>query len=120
MTDAEFDAKRSEERAAELLSLFAPSDVFFRREDERIYAVVRIAFAAVALLNLIFLWPDRQVLFSDAGMMDHEVAGSQASPVYLSIFAFARSETAVTCCLSVTVLALVMLMAGIGTRVAAF
>ena len=29
MTDAEFDAKRSEERAAELLSLFAPSDVFF-------------------------------------------------------------------------------------------
>lgn len=97
-----------------------PSDVFFRPGDERIYALLRIVFAAVALLNLIFLWPDRQVLFSDAGMMDCDVAGSLASPVYLSIFALARSETAVTCCMSLAALALVMLMAGIGTRFAAF
>ena len=97
-----------------------PAEIFFRREDERIYAAVRIVFAAVALLNLIFLWPDRQVFFSDAGMMDPDVIRSQASPVYLSIFALARSESAVTLCMLLTALALVMLMAGIGTRMAAF
>ena len=32
-----------------------PAFLFFKREDERIYAVVRMAFAAVALLNLLCL-----------------------------------------------------------------
>ena len=97
-----------------------PARVFFRREDERIYAVMRIGFAFVALLNLIFLWPDRHVFFSDAGMFDPGVARAQADPVYFSIFAFAGSGAAVTCCMAVTALALVMLLLGIATRVAAF
>jgi len=96
-----------------------PGKFFFRREDERIYALVRIAFAAVALLNLIFLWPDRQVFFSDAGMVDRDVAISQAHPMYLSIFELARSEAAVTGVMIVTALALLMLMAGVGARLAA-
>ena len=96
-----------------------PADLFFKREDERICAVVRMAFAAVALLNLIFLWPDRHVFFSDAGLLDQAVVKSEASPAYLSIFELARSETAVTCCMLVTALALVMLMAGVGARLAA-
>lgn len=90
------------------------------REDERIYAAVRIAFAAVALLNLIFMWPDRHAFLSDSGMIDRDVVTSRADPVYLSIFALARSDAAITCCLLVTALALVMLMAGIGARLAAF
>ena len=97
-----------------------PVRLFFRREDERIYAVIRIGFAAVALLNLIFLWPDRHVFFSDAGMFDADVARAQAEPVYFSIFAFARSGAAVTCCMAVTALALVLLLAGIAARLAAF
>ena len=97
-----------------------PARVFFRREDDRIYAVMRIGFAAVALLNLIFLWPDRHVFFSDAGMFDPGVARAQADPVYFSIFAFAGSGAAVTCCMAVTALALVMLLLGIATKVAAF
>lgn len=96
-----------------------PADLFFRREDERIYALVRIAFAAVALLNLLFLWPDRQAFFSDGGLVDPEVAMSEASPVYLSVFQFARSDTAVTGVMILTALALVMLLAGIGARLAA-
>jgi hypothetical protein len=96
-----------------------PADWFFRREDERIYAVVRIAFAAVALLNLIFLWPHRHVFFSDTGMMDRDAAKSVASPVYLSIFALAGSDAAVTGVMLVTALALVMLMAGVRARLAA-
>ena len=97
-----------------------PARVFFRREDERIYAVMRIGFAFVALLNLICLWPDRHVFFSDAGMFDPGVARAQADPVYFSIFAFAGSGAAVTCCMAVTALSLVMLLLGIATRVAAF
>ena len=97
-----------------------PARLFFRPEDERIYAAVRIGFAAVALLNLIFLWPDRHIFFSDGGMIDAEVARTQANPVYFSIFAFARSGAAVTCCMAVTAVALVMLLMGIATRIAAF
>ena len=97
-----------------------PAHLFFRREDERIYAAIRMGFAMVALLNLIFLWPDRLVFFSDAGMIDPEAARAQGNPVYFSIFACARSEAAVTWCMRATALALVMLLAGIAARLAAF
>ena len=96
-----------------------PSNLFFQAEDERIYAVVRIAFAAVALLNLIFIWPDRFMFFSDAGMVDRDAAVKHAYPVYLSIFGLAGSDTAITAMMLVTALALAMLMAGIGARLAA-
>ena len=97
-----------------------PARLFLRCEDERIYAVVRIGFAVVALLNLIFLWPDRHVFFSDAGMFDADVIRTQAKPVYFSIFAFARSGAAVTWCMAGTAVALVMLLLGVATRLAAF
>src|SRR5258708_758636 len=96
-----------------------PADFFLGPEDERIYAAVRIGFAAVALLNLIFMWPDRQVFFSDTGIVDAGVAMNEARPFYLSVFAFAGSDTGVTAIMLVTALALVMLMAGIGARLAA-
>lgn len=99
--------------------LQTPSGLFFRQDDERIYALIRIVFAAVALLNLLCLWPDRHVLFSDGGMIDQQVAISQAQPVYLSVFAFAHSDTAVTAVMLLTALALLMLLAGIGARAAA-
>ncbi len=97
-----------------------PARLFFRQEDERIYAAVRIGFAAVALLNLIFLWPDRHVFFSDGGMLDADVARAQGNPFYFSIFAFAYSGAAVTCCMAATAIALVMLLTGVATRLAAF
>ena len=95
------------------------SDLFFRCEDERIYALVRIGFATVALLNLTFLWPHRHVFFSDSGMVDPAAAKSLAYPLYLSIFDFAKGEAAVTGVMLLTALALVALMAGIGARLAA-
>lgn len=97
-----------------------PARLFLKGEDERIYAVMRMGFAVAALVNLIFLWPDRHVFFSDAGMFDATVMQAHAEPVYFSVFAFARSGAAVTCCMVVTALALVMLFAGIATRLAAF
>ena len=79
-----------------------PADFFLGPEDERIYAAVRIGFAAVALLNLIFMWPDRQVFFSDTGIVDAGVAMNEARPFYLSVFAFAGSDTGVTAIMLVT------------------
>ena len=38
--------------------------------DVRIYAALRIAFAAVSLLNLVDLWPHRHAFFSPDGMID--------------------------------------------------
>jgi hypothetical protein len=106
------------QRLSEWLRL--PARLFLRCEDERIYALIRMAFAAVALLNLISLWPHRHVFFSDAGMFDADVARAQAHPVYFCVFLFVKSGAAVTCCLSVTALALVLLLFGVATRLAAF
>ena len=97
-----------------------PARLFLRCEDERIYAVMRMGFAGAALMNLIFLWPHRHVFFSDAGMFDANTMHAHTEPVYFSVFAFAGSGAAVTCCMVVTALALVMLFAGIATRIAAF
>ena len=96
-----------------------PEKLFFRREDERIYALMRIAFAIVALINLIMLWPDRQQFLTDSGMVDQEVAMRLANPVYVSVFQFARSEAAVSGLMIFTGVALVALMAGVGARLAA-
>ncbi len=96
-----------------------PSAVFFGRTDERIYAVIRIVFAALALLNLLALWPSRHALFADTGLLDATVAKDLSSPFYPSIFRWIHSETAVTCCLAATAVAVLLLMAGIGTRAAA-
>jgi hypothetical protein len=93
-----------------------PERLFFWRTDERIYAAVRMGFAAVALLNLLLLWPDRHIFFSDAGILDAEAARAAGSPAYFSIFAFARSEEAVTWYMMATAFALVMLFFGIAAR----
>ena len=96
-----------------------PAELFFQPADERIYALVRMAFAVVALLNLIFLWPDRLVFFSAAGLADSAAAANEARPVYLSIFAFADSEVAVTALMLIAAGALVMLLVGVCPRLAA-
>ena len=88
-------------------------------EDERIYATVRMGFALVVLLNLLFMWPDRQVFLSDAGLSESEVVQSQARWVYLSVFGLGGSEVFVTGVMLVTAVALVMLLTGTGARLAA-
>lgn len=92
---------------------------FFKPEDPRVYAVVRMAFACVALLNLWELWPFAPAFFSEAGMIDAEVARRQGWPAYLSIFEFAQSPEAVQGVLWITFTALCLLFCGIWTRVAA-
>lgn len=95
-------------------------ELFFKPEDDRIYAVVRMAFAGVALLNLLSLWPYAAALCSDAGMLDLEIARVQNIPFYLSVFDVARSPTAVLGVFAVTGFSLLMLLLGLGARWAAF
>lgn len=97
-----------------------PARLFFWQVDERIYALVRMGFATVALLNLLALWPDRQVFFSDAGLIEAQAAQALVGPAYFSIFTFARSADAVSWCLIATGGVLVLLFAGVATRPAAF
>jgi len=87
--------------------------------DERIYAVVRAGFAAAALINLATLWPLRYVIFSSTGMIDEDVVIASGGTVYVSLFEFIRTPTAISAYLVFTAVCLFMLMLGIAPRIAA-
>jgi hypothetical protein len=55
-------------------------EFFHAPVDPRPLAVVRIAFAALMLLNLAVLWPDRQRWFSDSGVLTAETSRLLVSP----------------------------------------
>jgi hypothetical protein len=95
-------------------------DFFFSRVDPRPYALVRICFAFVSLLNLITLWPDRLIFFSDAGMIDGPALRESYPGPYLSIYYWLDTPEFVTASFLVAALAMVCLGLGIGTRLAAF
>ena len=62
-------------------------DYFWAGTDPRVYALVRIAVAIAALVNLIDLWPRRAMYFSDDGMMPLvAVRTATAGKLYESIF----------------------------------
>lgn len=46
-------------------------ELWLGRADARVYGLLRIAFAVVALVNVVDLWPHRLAFFSDAGMTGH-------------------------------------------------
>lgn len=87
--------------------------------DARVYAVVRIAFALVCLLNLIQIWPDREIFFTDAGMVDHETVRKFTVGLYRSVFYFCTDLSAVSTYLLFSGAAMVLLMLGIWPRAAA-
>ena len=93
--------------------------LFFKNEDARLYAAIRIIFAVTALINLLTLWPLATILFSDEGILDPDVARGHGNPIYLSVFEFAHSPAAVHVVFAVTALALVLLACGIWARLAA-
>ncbi len=94
-------------------------DGFFAPTDPRPYALVRIAFAVTALLNLIDLWPDRLTFFSSAGMIEREVLREAYPGPYVSLFYWRDDPEFVTAVFVVAACALVCLGLGIGTRFAA-
>ena len=93
--------------------------LFLDPADARVYAVVRIAFALVSLLNLMQIWPDREIFFTDAGMMDHETVRKYTVGLYRSVFYFCTDLSAVSTYLLFSGAAMVLLLLGIWQRLAA-
>jgi hypothetical protein len=88
--------------------------------DARIYAALRIAFAAVSLLNLIDLWPHRHAFFSPDGMIDlAEVKEAVGSQPYYSVFNYVTSDAGTTAVFLGAAAAIIALGAGCFSRVAA-
>jgi hypothetical protein len=95
-------------------------DYFWAGTDPRVYALVRIAVSIAALVNLIDLWPHRQMYFSDDGILSAEVVSAATKgKLYESVFYFVHTQSGVTAVFVCAALAIVALGLGFGTRVAA-
>ncbi len=95
-------------------------DLFFGPADPRAYALVRTSFAAVALLNLIDLWPDRHAFFSSAGLIDLEtLRRNTAGAPYVSVFYWIQEPAGVTAVFIIAAIALIALGCGYATRLCA-
>lgn len=93
--------------------------LFLDPVDARIYACVRMAFAFVSLLNLMHLWPDRAIFFTDAGMIDLEIVHKYTVGAYVSAFDLCPSLEAVSLYMLLSGLAMVLLLLGVWPRLAA-
>jgi hypothetical protein len=93
--------------------------LFLDPADSRIYACIRIAFAFVSLLNLMQIWPDREIFFTDVGMVDQEVVRKYTVGAYLSVFDLCHDVGAVSNYMFFSGCAMVLLLLGVWPRVAA-
>lgn len=93
--------------------------LFLAPVDGRLYALVRMAFALVCLVNLATQWPHRHSLFSSEGMVDQAVVLETSRWPCLSVFIFDDSPALVTGVMLVVGAALVLLLAGVLPRAAA-
>lgn len=85
--------------------------------DLRVYGWLRVAFAVVALANLIDLWPHRFTFFSSDGLVDSAAVAEAAGTWRISLFHFADSPAVVTTVFVIAALAMLCLALGIGSRV---
>ena len=100
-----------------LLSRF--TGLFLDPADARVYACVRIAFAFVSLLNLLQIWPDREIFFTDVGMVDQELVRKYTVGAYLSVFDLCHGVTAVSAYLIFSGAGMLLLLLGVWPRLAA-
>ncbi|HYF35368.1 MAG TPA: HTTM domain-containing protein [Prosthecobacter sp.] len=96
-----------------------PGRIFLRTEDVRVYALMRIGFAGVALYNLILMVPFRHTLFSDAGMFDIDTAVEHSEMASVALFHWFHTPGQVTLLMGIVALSMLLLMAGILPRLAA-
>ncbi len=94
-------------------------NLFLGPVDARIYSIFRIGFALVSLVNLFDLWPDRESLFTDAGMLDQEFLAKYYRWPYVTVFYFFRDATSVTIIMLISALSMIFLLLGVKPRLAA-
>ena len=93
--------------------------LFLGPADARVYACVRISFALVSLLNLLQIWPDRDIFFTDAGMIDQEVVRKYTVGAYLSAFDLCQDISAVSTYMLFSGCGMLLLLFGVWPRLAA-
>ena len=93
--------------------------LFLAPADGRVYAAVRIAFAFVSLLNLMQLWPNRDIYFTDVGMVDQEVMRKFTVGTYLSVFDLCHGVSSVSAYMLFSGCGMLLLLLGVWPRLAA-
>lgn len=93
--------------------------LFLAPADARVYTAVRIAFAFVSLLNLLQLWPNQDIYFTDVGMVDQEVVRKFTVGTYLSVFELCHSVTSVSTFMLFSGCGMLLLLLGVWPRLAA-
>ncbi|MBE7496438.1 MAG: HTTM domain-containing protein [Verrucomicrobiaceae bacterium] len=96
-----------------------PARLFLAEADPRVYSAVRIVFSAVALINLIVLWPQREMWLTDGGMIDQAALRPVHVTPYLTLFSMFTESLGVSLYMIFSAIALVCLMLGIAPRWAA-
>jgi hypothetical protein len=103
-------------RSTALAAARGVEEWFFAPADPRAYAALRIGYGACALFVLVDLWPVRVALFGENGMFGGAV---RAGFPPLDVFAYARSDAAVTAVFVFVALAAAALALGVWQRAAA-
>lgn len=93
--------------------------LFLTREDERVYAAVRIGFAMTSLINLIQLWPLRHILLSDGASPPAPAVVEHSDLGNLVLFELFHTPGQVDALFGFTALAMLALATGILPRLAA-
>jgi len=94
-------------------------NLFLGPVDARIYSIFRIGFALVSMVNLLDLWPDRESLFTNAGMLNQEYLAKYYRWPYVTVFYYFRDATSVTIIMLISALSMVFLLLGVKPRLAA-
>ena len=89
---------------------------FLGTVDERAYAAFRIGFAVVALINVVILWPYREMFFVEGGMIDREAVLGEGFQTRLSVFQWVSSVGGVTVVFFVAAAAIIGLGLGVAVR----
>ena len=96
-----------------------PAKLLLSPADPRLYAGLRISFTLVALINLIQLWPERDVWFTSSGIIDQDMMRQCYARPYLTMFSVCQDHLSVSAYMILSGVAMVMLMLGVKPRWAA-
>lgn len=93
--------------------------LFLQPEDERVYALVRIGFGCMSLINLMLLWPLRESLFSSTGMIGMDAALDRSEMATVVLFHLFQTPGEVTALMLIAAVSMLLLILGILPRLAA-
>tara|TARA_B100000959_G_C14647249_1_gene486817 strand:- start:41 stop:337 length:297 start_codon:yes stop_codon:yes gene_type:complete len=88
----------------------------FKPADARVYAIVRILYALVCLINLTHLWFSAPELLTDAGLISSEAFFKKNSA--LSLLYWISDPFGVDCLFVLALVAIVAMLVGFQTRAA--